>query len=145
VDVAADLTSFAESGSAASTLDGQLLLTVSPVPLVATYERRHVLVSTVYSKSVLRAAAGEAEKRFPFVHYFPAYAIITAPGQSERYFADDLRQVTKEGVAHVMRLFAPRFFGTEEPAAAGVETGMRLRHRIAGAVACDEAELDPMR
>ena len=32
----------------------KILLTVSPVPLIATYETRHVLESTIYSKSVLR-------------------------------------------------------------------------------------------
>lgn len=37
-----------------------VLLTVSPVPLIATYEQRHVIVSTVYSKSVLRVAAQAA-------------------------------------------------------------------------------------
>lgn len=83
----------------------QVLLTISPVPLMATYEARHVLVSTIYSKSVLRVAADEVAVAFPFVHYFPSYEIITAPGLAERYFADDLRSVTEEGVAHVMRMF----------------------------------------
>jgi hypothetical protein len=35
----------------------RVILTVSPVPLIATYEPRHALVATTYSKSVLRAAA----------------------------------------------------------------------------------------
>lgn len=32
----------------------RFLLTVSPVSLIATYEDRHVLTSTIYSKSALR-------------------------------------------------------------------------------------------
>ena len=42
----------------------RFLITVSPVPLVATAEDRHVLVSTVYSKSVLRAVCGELEAQY---------------------------------------------------------------------------------
>jgi len=41
----------------------RIILTVSPVPLVATATGRHVLAATLYSKSVLRAAAGEITAR----------------------------------------------------------------------------------
>jgi hypothetical protein len=44
--------------------DVQILLTVSPVPLIATYENRHVWVSTTYSKAALRVAADVAERRY---------------------------------------------------------------------------------
>src|SRR5579871_3126794 len=65
----------------------KVILTVSPVPLAATAEDRHVLVSTVLSKSILRAAAGEAST-LPGVAYFPSYEIITGPQARGRYFAD---------------------------------------------------------
>jgi hypothetical protein len=45
----------------------QVLLTVSPVPLLATYEPRHVLQATVYSKSVLRVVAEQAVRRHAHV------------------------------------------------------------------------------
>ena len=38
----------------------RLVLTVSPVPLAATASGSHVLPATIYSKSVLRAAAQES-------------------------------------------------------------------------------------
>lgn len=82
----------------------RVLLTVSPVPLAATALDRHVLVSTTYSKSVLRVAAEELT-RLPGVAYFPAYEIVTGPFSRGRYFAQDCRAVTEEGVDHVMRLF----------------------------------------
>ena len=41
----------------------RLLLTVSPVPLTATAEPRHVLISTVASKSILRAVADEFARK----------------------------------------------------------------------------------
>ena len=87
----------------------RILLTVSPVPLIATYEKRHVWVSTTYSKAALRVAADEAERRFEEVIYFPSYEIITSPAAGGKYYADDLRQVTDLGVKHVMRLFGKHF------------------------------------
>jgi len=57
----------------------RIVLTVSPVPLVATATDRHVLVATTYSKSVLRVAAEEAAAGNPAVTYFPAYEIVSGP------------------------------------------------------------------
>jgi len=87
----------------------QILLTVSPVPLVATYENRHVWASTVYSKSVLRVAAEEASRTNSRVIYFPSFEVITSPAAGGRNYQDDLRQVTEVGVKHVMRLFTKHF------------------------------------
>lgn len=84
----------------------RFILTVSPVPLIATAEDRHVLVSTTYSKSVLRVACDEIARAFPErVGYFPSYEIIMGTFNRGRYFAPDLRSVTEEGVSHVMRIF----------------------------------------
>ena len=83
----------------------RVILTVSPVPLIATAEDRHVLVSTTYSKSVLRTAAEELVRQFHRVAYFPSFEIITGSYTRGRYFAEDLRSVTEEGVQHVMRMF----------------------------------------
>ena len=87
----------------------KILLTVSPVALMATYEPRHVLTSTVCSKSILRAATDEIERRFDNVIYFPSYEIITSPTAEGRYYADDLRQVNQLGVNHVLQVFAKHF------------------------------------
>lgn len=88
----------------------KIILTVSPIPLVATYENRHVLVSSTYSKSVLRVAAEEASNNFDNVVYFPSFEIINSPSNENRYLEDDLRGVSKIGVNHVMRLFKKHFF-----------------------------------
>ncbi|MGP3696077.1 GSCFA domain-containing protein [Rhodobacter sp. NSM] len=87
----------------------KIILTVSPVPLNATYEPRHVLVSTSYSKAVLRIAAEKATREFTDCVYFPSYEIITSPHVRGRYFAQDCREVTQEGVSHVMHLFRKHF------------------------------------
>ena len=83
----------------------KVLLTVSPVPLIATYENKHVIVSTTYSKSVLRVAAETVERENDWVEYFPSYEIITSNFNMGAYFEHDLREVNKLGVSHAMRCF----------------------------------------
>lgn len=99
----------------------RILLTVSPVPLVATYENRHVLVSTTYSKSALRVAAEEVMRASDNIDYFPSYEIITGPFNRGRYFEEDLRSVTEDGVGHVMRVFLRAFSGGASTPASPVE------------------------
>ncbi|MCB6176730.1 GSCFA domain-containing protein [Rhodobacter sp. Har01] len=83
----------------------RVLLTVSPVPLTATASGDHVLPATSYSKSVLRACAGELAADFPEIDYFPSYEIVTSTKAGASYFEPNLRSVTDEGVARVMAVF----------------------------------------
>jgi hypothetical protein len=87
----------------------RLIFTVSPVPLVATYEKRHVLVSNTYSKSVLRVAADSTTRRHAGSVYFPSYELVAGHQSGHRYFGSDLRSVTEEGVARVMAVFGRHF------------------------------------
>lgn len=92
-----------------------VVLTVSPVPLIATYTDSDVLSATTYSKSVLRAVAGDLATCFDHVLYFPSFEIITGNHACGAYFATDLRSVRPEGVEHVMRVFRDRLvIGHEE-------------------------------
>lgn len=106
-DVSHDLQTFLTKLRLVNT-KARVVLTVSPVPLVATASDRHVLVATTYSKSVLRVAAEEVSRQHPHVAYFPSYEIITGPHSEGRYFEADRRSVTKAGVDHVMRVFMTR-------------------------------------
>lgn len=119
----------------------RVLLTVSPVPLVATYEPRHVLVSTTYSKSVLRVAAEEASQRLDFVDYFPSYEVIAPASAPRNYYADDLREVDDLGVAHVMRCFTRHYVDGDEWDNPATSTTGVLPAELASAeqaVVCDE-------
>lgn len=83
----------------------RIILTVSPVPLMATAQPgAQVLTATTYSKSVLRVAAEMLVQAHDFIHYFPSYEVITGSYNRGAYYADDLRNVTEAGVNHVMRL-----------------------------------------
>lgn len=97
----------------------RVILTVSPVSLMATYEPRHVLVSTIYSKSALRVVAEMASTTHENVAYFPSYEIITGHHQRYRFFEEDLRSVTPEGVAQVMSIFGRHYLGAEGAPLAG--------------------------
>lgn len=83
----------------------RFLLTVSPVPLTATASGAHVLPATTYSKSTLRAVAGDLATAHSNVDYFPSYEIITSAPYRARFFEDNLRSVAPAGVEHVMRQF----------------------------------------
>ncbi len=119
----------------------RIILTVSPVPLIATYEASHVACATTYSKSVLRVAANEASKHRPNVDYFPSYEIITGSFTKGSYFEDDLRSVSAKGVDHVMEIFFRHYTaaGTDAEPAAYLEQ----EHRLGRKIICDEENLEP--
>ena len=148
-DVIADLAtaiSFLHSKNASA----RVILTFSPVPLVATMDDRSVLVSTTVSKSVLRVAAEEIAAQRDFVAYFPSYEVITGNYNRGGYFAEDLRSVTEAGVSHVMRLFMKHYADNTEkqittPTDAeqerqSVEAHIHAMQQVA-AVICDEEAL----
>lgn len=129
----------------------KIILTVSPVPLNATYEDRHVLVSTIWSKAVLRIAAEKCVQSLDGCVYFPSFDIITSPHVRGKYFDVDCREVLPAGVDHVMRLFLKHFTRTtsEMPVRSGkaadqsVEVQAHLRDMQAKMdVLCDEAAID---
>jgi hypothetical protein len=97
----------------------RLLLTVSPVPLTATASGEHVLYATIYSKSVLRAVAGQLCQENPDIDYFPSYEIVTSPLAKSGFFENNLRSVRNDAVESVMRIFFAAHSGsaeTSEPA-----------------------------
>lgn len=156
-DVVADMTRFIDDLKIINS-SAQIILTVSPVPLAATAEpESHVLGSTTYSKSVLRVASEQLQRRFKHVQYFPSYEIVTGAYNRGRYYAEDLRSVTEEGVSHVMQLFikyttknrtedleltddkAPPI---SKPSSSVSEDALRASARLFVEVECDEVRLD---
>lgn len=131
--------------------NAKILLTVSPVPLIATYEAQHVLVATTYSKAVLRAAAAEISRRNPACEYFPSYEIITGNFNRGRYFDEDLRSIRPEGVDHVMRVFLSSYAGegarqnVTSVSSAALPADAVLKAQLArlNDVVCDEESIDP--
>lgn len=121
----------------------KVLLTVSPVPLIATFEPRHVLVSNTYSKAVLRVAAESILRRFDWVDYFPSFEIITGNFNDSAYYETDYRSINALGVDHAMRCFTKHYVqgSTREVAHAPVY----LPRATDSDVICDEEALDQIR
>jgi hypothetical protein len=116
----------------------RVLLTVSPVPLTATYTDDHVLVATAHSKAILRAVCSAATARHAHVYYFPSYEIISGHHAAGAWFADNLRSVKPEGVAQVMSVFEETYATAPAPKPS---TASRLFSDDDENVICDDAEI----
>lgn len=127
----------------------KVLMTVSPVPLVATARTEEsVITATSYSKSVLRVACEQLQTLHKDAHYFPSYEVITGPSARGAYFGPDLREVLPDGVDHVMSLFMRHYTHVgEAPAPApdhSVDEEADLTRAVESEldVICDEEALD---
>lgn len=134
-EVFADMSTFWKALKALNP-GARMLLTVSPVPLTATASGQHVLVATTYSKSVLRAVAGDLVKQHADIHYFPSFEIISsAPGRG-MFYDPNLRTVNEFGVNYVMS----HFFSGPMAAAFGAAP-QEARPELAEII-CDEEAQD---
>lgn len=120
----------------------KILLTVSPVPLAATYEHRHVSVASMASKSILRAAVETVVQAHDHVDYFPSFEIFYTPGIGNGYFSSDMRHVLPEGVEHAMKIFQNHFLisnvGTTASSSRERDIIIQRLMKSYGAVVCDE-------
>lgn len=135
-EVLADMTAFWDRLRAVNP-GARMLLTVSPVPLTATASGGHVLVATTWSKSVLRAVAGELAEDHTGISYFPSYEIIQSHPSRGMFFNPDLRTVNAFGVDYVMKHFFSGALGETFADAAGAAPGPEPD------LICDESKLDP--
>lgn len=79
----------------------KILLTISPVPIEATFTSSDAILANSYSKSVLRVAAQLLIERFENVQYFPSYEIAISGGGNS--FMDDNVHITEETVDLIMK------------------------------------------
>ena len=122
----------------------RVILSVSPVPLMATATPAHVLTASTYSKSVLRVACEEICASEPGVIYFPAYEIIHGPDQGQN-FESDLRTISACGLAAVASAL---FAHSQTPDVPGVAGRRDLSVDLSRALVqceCEEALNDPAR
>lgn len=84
--------------------DIRFVVTVSPIPLLRTFEDCDVITANSYSKSTLRSVAHELYKKFDFVDYFPSYEIVMNSPR-ELAWRHDQRHVTDDMVRFVIDKF----------------------------------------
>ncbi|MGH1453155.1 MAG: GSCFA domain-containing protein [Paracoccaceae bacterium] len=123
----------------------KVLMTVSPVPLIATArEDTSVITATSYSKSVLRVACEELQTTEKDVFYFPSYEVISGNYTRGAYYSGDLREVEAEGVAHVMSLFMRHYTkdGGSAPASDKPVDSFQADVQKALDIICDEEMIE---
>jgi hypothetical protein len=86
--------------------DIEVILTVSPVPLDATFRDMDIIIANNFSKSVLVSAAHElvASEAKDYCHYFPSYEIVMNSDR-QKAWRDDFRHVQPEMVDFILRKF----------------------------------------
>ena len=89
--------------------NSKVLITVSPVPLHATFRTLDVLQANMYSKSVQRAAIDEFIKDKDRVNYFPSYEIVNLADHNKAWISSDYRHVNADMVAHIMSNFLGKY------------------------------------
>jgi hypothetical protein len=109
-EVVDDLTAFVDILRATNP-SLRFIVTVSPVPLVATATKEHVVTASMRSKSILRVAADRFADQVPSCRYFPSYEIIAGPQAPHDYFEDDRRNVSERGVSVVMHTLLGKLIG----------------------------------
>ena len=119
----------------------RFVLTVSPVPLVATASGEHVLTASTYSKSVLRVAVQEVTAALPHARYFPAYEIVGGPQAPREFYAPNRRHVGAAAIEVVMTAFlsACDLGAPADAPAPAPDTAMALSALIADAECEEEA------
>ncbi len=95
--------------------NAKLVVTVSPVPLNATFTEQDIIVANMNSKCTLRAAAGSFCSARSGVDYFPSFeaAMVSDP---TLVWEEDRRHVSDFMVGQIIQAFLKRYrFIEEEP------------------------------
>ncbi|MFT7485585.1 MAG: hypothetical protein ACI9F9_001435 [Candidatus Paceibacteria bacterium] len=105
----------------------QLILSVSPVPLLATFRspEQHVITANCSSKATMRVVAEQFANRHPDVHYFPSFETVMYC--SEERWKPDNRHVNRDAVAKVMSLF-DQMFMKDAPSQAAAPAPLATEH-----------------
>jgi hypothetical protein len=86
----------------------KIIITVSPVPLAATFTSHDVVQANSYSKSVLRAVATDFAQSHANVDYFPSYEMVLNSNFQTSWIEDKRHPQGKLG-GHIMRTFVKHY------------------------------------
>jgi hypothetical protein len=92
----------------------RIVVTVSPVPLHATFLKMDVVLATTYAKSLLRAAAQQWAIAHENVDYFPSYEIVQNSDRAAVWEPDRIH-VTVTGLHHIIGLFLKSYLEEDSP------------------------------
>ena len=84
--------------------DFKMIVTTSPIPLLATYSGKDVVTANNYSKSTLVSVAQSVAAAHPEVDYFPSYEMVVMSDRADVWTPDG-RHVKPILVKDIMNLF----------------------------------------
>lgn len=114
----------------------KMLITVSPVPLLATFREVDVLVANAYSKSVQRAVLEQFVTEVQGVDYFPSYEFVALSNPTIAWSRNDFRHVNPDLVARIMSSVIATYFPPEaQPKAEEAGSAAEADAEAGGAVA----------
>lgn len=92
--------------------DFKLILSVSPVPFLATgrADTHHVIEANCHSKSVLRVAIDQLVNNNKDMYYLPSYEYVSYC--SKKPWQEDDRHVQRDTVEEIIEMFKAMFFKT---------------------------------
>jgi len=83
---------------------GKIIISLSPIPLKATFQPQNSIVANMENKSMLRHVISEFSKKYPdVVSYFPSYEIVNVI--EEDPFIEDNRHIKPETINRIMNFF----------------------------------------
>ena len=122
----------------------RIILSVSPVGIIATYEDRHVIVSNMAVKSILRAAADEVVRARPNIAYLPSYDLVNVSPNAARFYRDDTRRINPHGIDRTMKMFFDHFTdqASESAAIQSLKIDVASEAEDGARVVCDEEAIE---
>jgi PAS domain-containing protein len=122
----------------------RIVLSVSPVGIIATYEDRHVIESNSAVKAILRAAADEVVRARPNIAYFPSYDLATVSPNVSMFYRDDTRRINPYGVDRAMQIFFDHFTDRqkEKEAVKALKIDVAAEAEDNARVVCDEEAIE---
>lgn len=86
-----------------------IVVTVSPVPLSATFTDKDIVVANMDSKSTLRVAAAAFVAETDHAHYFPSYEMVTYSDVGLAWRPDRIH-VNPRMVSHIVSTFTNAYY-----------------------------------
>lgn len=90
--------------------NARMVVTVSPVPLIKTFSGEDIVTANTYSKSTLRAVAGDFVRGKGDVDYFPSYE-IAMNSNVDITWAEDRRHIKGSFSRNIMDQFLGHYLG----------------------------------
>lgn len=94
--------------------NAKFIVTVSPVPFGRTFSNYDVIIANSYSKSTLRAVAGDVVNKFENADYFPSYEIVTNNTNTIDVWQEDLIHVKGSFVNRIVDYLTGHYIDVEE-------------------------------